>query len=187
VTGRFLDLDEIVDRIHEQGVWAYVEQTGGGCATIFAGAWHSVPDGNYGRTMYAAVAGPGTYGWGDRPSVGHTDEFFIGADDQGESDGIDCSKLDITSARDLADLIVAQTQLPLGSALTHRQARRILRRRRPAEPKPSKRPMPDGQALDIMTEFMNQPGPWNGGDVCEVVADALAATGRKIYELEEKG
>lgn len=83
MTGRFLDLDEIVDRIHEQGVWAYVEQTDGGCATIYAGAWHSVPHGNYGRTMYAVVAGPGTYGRGERPSVGHMHEFFIGADDQG--------------------------------------------------------------------------------------------------------
>ncbi|MEU4295404.1 hypothetical protein AB0E63_44900 [Kribbella sp. NPDC026596] len=62
MSGLELDLDDVVDRIHEQGVWAYVEQTGGGCATIYAGAWRSVPDGRYDRTMYSAVAGPGTYG-----------------------------------------------------------------------------------------------------------------------------
>lgn len=183
MTGLIVDLDEVVDRIREQGVWAYVEQTGGGCATIFAGAWHTAPDGNHDRTVYAAVAGPGEYGWGQRPSTGHTDDFLIGADDQGKSDAIDCSTLAITSTRDLAELIVTQTRLPLGKALTHRQARSILRRRRQAERKPSKKPMPDGQALDIIAEFMNQPGPWNGGDVCEVVADALMATGRKIDGL----
>ncbi|WP_427896700.1 hypothetical protein ACQHIV_42200 (plasmid) [Kribbella sp. GL6] len=45
--------------------------------------------------------------------------------------------------------------------------------------------MTDAQALDAIAEFMNQPGPWNGGDVCEVVAELLASTGRKLQTLDE--
>jgi hypothetical protein len=188
VSGLELDLDDVVDRIHEQGVWAYVEHTGGGCATIYAGAWHTVPDGRYDRTMYSAVAGPGTYGWGEKPNVGHTDEFFIGADDHGDTVGVTCATLAIQSTRDLADLIVAQTRLPLGTALTQRQARRILRRNRQAEAERAHAQAKlDAQALNSIAQFMNQPGSWNGGDVCEVVAEALVATGRKLYELAEKG
>ncbi|MFG1820823.1 hypothetical protein ACGFIF_44205 [Kribbella sp. NPDC049174] len=122
----WLDLDDIVDRIHERGVWAYVEMTGGGVATIFAGAWHTGWDGEHPRTVYAAVAGPGDYRMPESPNTGHTDEFNIGADDQGETFGIDCAELEIASSADVADLIVAQARLPLGKHLTARQARRIL-------------------------------------------------------------
>ncbi|WP_405065026.1 hypothetical protein OG558_24020 [Kribbella sp. NBC_01510] len=187
MSGVEVDLDDVVDRIDEQGIWAYVGQTGGGCATIFAGAWHSVPDGRYDRTMYSAVAGPGTYGCDEEPNSGHTDEFFIGADDQGDTAGVTCAILDIQSTRDVADLIIAQTRLPLGTDLTQRQARRILRRRRQAEAERARiQAQLDAQALNGIAQFMNQPGPWNGGDVCEVMAEALVATGRKLYELAEK-
>ncbi|MFD3407016.1 hypothetical protein ACFWUU_40410 [Kribbella sp. NPDC058693] len=46
--------------------------------------------------------------------------------------------------------------------------------------------MTDAQALDAIAEFLNQPGSWNGGDVCEVVAETLTATGRRVLELDEK-
>lgn len=77
-----LNMDRVVELLKAKGVSAYVEQTGGGVATIFAGPSYEEPD--YG-TRYAACAGPGTYGW--RPedaSMGHTDEFCVGADDYGD-------------------------------------------------------------------------------------------------------
>lgn len=133
-----LDLDDIVDRINEQGLWAYVEQTGGGCATIYAGAWHSVDDDPYSsgsRIAYSAVAGPGSFGWGERPSTGDTCEFYISADTLGDTrsgfQGVDCTDLEITSSNDVANLIVAQARRPLGRSLTQRQARRILQGKRP--------------------------------------------------------
>jgi hypothetical protein len=36
-----VNLDTIVELIHRRGIWAYVEQTGGGCATIYAGAQYT--------------------------------------------------------------------------------------------------------------------------------------------------
>lgn len=184
MSGHRIDLDAIVARIHEQGVWASVEMTGGGCATIFAGARRTVPD-NPGdpyctceHTEFAAVAGPGTYGWGQGPSFGHTTEFFISADDNGEGSAVDCSDLGIDpSEEDLAALIVAQTRLPSGDTLSHRQALDVILQNR--------KPLPADQALDVITEFMNRPGPWNGGDVCDVVAEALKATGRTLSLQEE--
>jgi hypothetical protein len=56
-----LNLDTIAELIHRHGIWAYVEQTGGGCATIYAGAQYT---NRKAGTTYAAIAGPGTYGWG---------------------------------------------------------------------------------------------------------------------------
>lgn len=78
-----LNMDRVVELLHGKGVDnAYVEQTGGGCATIFAGPTFEEPD--YG-TRYAACAGPGRYGWtSDVASMGHTDEFCVGADDYGD-------------------------------------------------------------------------------------------------------
>lgn len=40
----------------------------------------------------------------------------------------------------------------------------------------------DSAALDRITAFMNRPGPWSGGDVCDVVARELKATGRELLD-----
>lgn len=79
-----LNMDEIVRVLRdEHGIGnAYVAMTGGGVATIFAGPTREEPD--YG-IRYAAVAGPGSYGWDTGPSVADTREFFIGPDDYGDA------------------------------------------------------------------------------------------------------
>lgn len=80
-----LDLDLIVKLLREQGFpQAFVQQTGGGCATI------QVPDPNYdGATedeRHLAIGGPGWFS-GPGSSAGRASkaEFYIGADDDGES------------------------------------------------------------------------------------------------------
>lgn len=40
----------------------------------------------------------------------------------------------------------------------------------------------DGERLDRIASYMNRPGQWNGGDVCEVVADELQASGRTVLD-----
>lgn len=107
--GRELDMDVIVDHVRRMGVWAYVEQTGGGCATIFAGAQRVNAAGD---PVYAVCAGPGRYGWGKLPSTGHADEFFVGADDQGETEPIDCAKVGALTEDAIAKVIVQWAAVP---------------------------------------------------------------------------
>lgn len=38
----------------------------------------------------------------------------------------------------------------------------------------------DSDCLDRIAAYMNRPGQWNGGDVCEVVAKELQASGREL-------
>lgn len=38
----------------------------------------------------------------------------------------------------------------------------------------------DAAALDQLAALLNRPGEWNGGDVCEALADTLVRTGREI-------
>lgn len=78
-----IDMDAVADLLNVAGVAAYVEQTGGGCATIYAGPTHTD---EHGDERYAVVAGPG---WFDGPAwtcaraaVG---DFYIGPDDDGEN------------------------------------------------------------------------------------------------------
>ena len=77
-------MDDIVQRVQEAGYHAFVEMTGGGCATIFAGPVHE--EEGYGA-RYAAIAGPG---WFDGP--GYTiaraaaHDFYVGVDDDGSTD-----------------------------------------------------------------------------------------------------
>jgi len=40
----------------------------------------------------------------------------------------------------------------------------------------------DGERLDRIAAFMNRPGPWNGGDVCQYVAEELRESGRRILD-----
>jgi hypothetical protein len=82
---RILNLDKIVDVLHMAGIAAYVEQTGGGCATIFVGEVKEVD----GDPRYTVLAGPGWFegpGWSN--GRGQTDDFSVGPDDYGESDPV---------------------------------------------------------------------------------------------------
>ena len=82
------DLTAVCDDLwRSYGVRAYVDMTGGGTATIYAGEQFtfSTRDGDE-QQRWEVAAGPGffrgpnyTYG------TGYTDEFYVGADDDGES------------------------------------------------------------------------------------------------------
>lgn len=41
-------------------------------------------------------------------------------------------------------------------------------------------PSGDREALDMIAAKLNEPGPWNGSDVCEVAASACRLSGRAI-------
>lgn len=76
-----VDMDKVCDILKERGIPAYVEQTGGGCATVYAGEpWDEE---GWGK-RYPALAGPGWFegpGWTN--ARGDTDDFCIGLDDDG--------------------------------------------------------------------------------------------------------
>jgi hypothetical protein len=40
----------------------------------------------------------------------------------------------------------------------------------------------DSERLDRIAAFVNRPGPWNGGDVCQYVAEELRESGRRILD-----
>lgn len=84
---RVVDLDKVCDIMsRDHHIKAYVEQTGGGCATIYAGPKYTDDSGD-GR--YAIVAGPGWFEptrLGNLRGVASLDDFYIGVDDDGMSD-----------------------------------------------------------------------------------------------------
>jgi hypothetical protein len=43
-------------------------------------------------------------------------------------------------------------------------------------------PLSDAGALDALAAELNEPGDWNGADVCELAADLLRCTGRPIED-----
>lgn len=42
----------------------------------------------------------------------------------------------------------------------------------------------DSERLDRIAAFLNRPGQWNGGDVCEFVATEIVASGRRLRDAE---
>lgn len=82
-----IDLDTIVDHLRDShGIAAYVEQTGGGCATIYCHPMLPSTDARQGDDLWPVIAaGPG---WFDRPwhedgarGQADTDDFHWGAGD----------------------------------------------------------------------------------------------------------
>lgn len=111
---RIIDLNVVCDHLHARGVAAYVEYTGGGCATIYAGEQYLDEEG---ERRYQAVAGPGYWHFGGVIPVAPTNDFYIGPDDDGESefvgDGeIACDRtisvLPTVTSAEVADLIAQQ-------------------------------------------------------------------------------
>jgi len=43
-------------------------------------------------------------------------------------------------------------------------------------------PIADADALDRLAAELNAPGCWNGGDVCELAAELLRRTGRRVED-----
>ena len=90
-----IDMNELAALIVEMGLPASVQQTGGGCATLYVG-----PDNDDGYCLAAAGIG-----WFEHPGPGWKDpraswfDFCWGADDDGESDPVR-----ETTPRDLAAL-----------------------------------------------------------------------------------
>lgn len=78
-----INLDRIAERLVTDGIAAYVEQTGGGCATIMVGEHAADAKGD---PRYQAVVGPGWFegpGWTNARAA--LDELYIGPDDDGDS------------------------------------------------------------------------------------------------------
>jgi hypothetical protein len=93
-----VDMDAVCEALNARGVSAYVEQTGGGCATISIG--HQDPEGRF-----QALAGPGGF-YGPRftKARGHVGDFCVGPDDDGESE---VSLVETTDINVIADMIEA--------------------------------------------------------------------------------
>ena len=106
-----VDLDQVVALLVGMGVETVVEQTGGGCATIHAGPTRPHPFEPC-CLAHAAVAGPGRYGWGRRPSVAALDELVIGPDDCGETRPTDAALVGARDAAAVARLIADQATHP---------------------------------------------------------------------------
>ncbi len=80
-------MDAVVSLLRTVGRKAYVQQTGGGCATIYAGEGF-LDAASHPR--YQILAGPGHYSWNaDEDSLAVTEDFYVGPDDDGESGDID--------------------------------------------------------------------------------------------------
>ena len=79
-------MDDVAKEIKWRGIPAFVGMTGGGCATIMIGTRDD-------DDRYQLLAGPGRYSWTDH-SIGDTDDFYCGLDDDGDSDpSLDFAKL----------------------------------------------------------------------------------------------
>lgn len=80
-----IDLDEVVVELRKMRIQAVVEQTGGNCATIYAGTPVYDPVEQYER--YPVAAGPGHFlgpGWTNPRSF--EEEFTLGRNDDGVTD-----------------------------------------------------------------------------------------------------
>lgn len=133
-----LDYERIAALVNAFGVPCYVEQTGGGCATIYAGTPVPVctvcdelegqcdtspprlgdPGGEHTfspshETRHPVAAGPGGFrGPGFTNPWGHTDEFYVGPNDHGQAGAYSATDRDTEAS--LAGRIVAlAAQLPV--------------------------------------------------------------------------
>lgn len=111
-----IDLDKVVHILvteyHLDN--AFVEQTGGGCATIYAGPTRpnveEDPTGEHGEVLYAACAGPGSYGWGRKPSTADLVEFYVGPDDREGYYALSAADVGAITEEHVARLIAAQAK-----------------------------------------------------------------------------
>lgn len=100
--GNEIDLDALCAAVRALGHEdAYVEQTGGGCATLFAGGTYTDA---HGDQRWRAAAGPGWFdgpGWTNgRAALG---DFYVGPDDGEDDEAVHCcmpgESLDSIAAR----------------------------------------------------------------------------------------
>lgn len=81
-----IDMTAIVGMLHRADIAAYVEQTGGGCATIYVGERNRVIADDPDYLYWELSIGPGTFDWDGDEHVGFLGDFYMGPHDQGESD-----------------------------------------------------------------------------------------------------
>ena len=96
-----IKMDRIVELVREAGFAAYVEQTGGACATIYASR-RVGPDGYPERDAsghFEVAAGPGSWseGWPNGEPISSSEDFCVGPDDDGETEATYCDGLDETA------------------------------------------------------------------------------------------
>ena len=94
-------LDAVVAALHDKGIPAYCDMTGGGCATIFAGGRHVVRDGAEERIDWDVAAGPGTFNYRE-DSTALLEEFSVGPNDEGLSECVNLPDTVTTAAQAVA-------------------------------------------------------------------------------------
>jgi hypothetical protein len=105
-----LRMDDIVTRLAELGIHSFIEHTGGGVATLYAGYPLLGPNpGDVPR--YPAMAGPGYFVQLRRPpapedALADPGEFWVGADDDGSTAPTRCSS--VPEAVSFIQVLVAQ-------------------------------------------------------------------------------
>ncbi|WP_380162669.1 hypothetical protein [Kineococcus sp. R86509] len=107
-------LDVLVQLLHQDHDLpsAYVWQSGGGCATVHVG---DVVRDYEAIKRWTCVAGPGTYGWGAKPSTATLAEFYVGPESgDGEMGCTDANAAGCRTLRDVAALTAAQARTSWG-------------------------------------------------------------------------
>lgn len=119
---RAFSFDVLAQLVRDAGVSAYVEQTGGNCATVFAGTTVTESDG---YLRWTCAGGPGRFTW-DHPDHhhGYLAEFFIGPD---VDDGVAISPGEIgaRTLSDLSRLMAAQAAKAYGQTLNAEDIKRL--------------------------------------------------------------
>jgi hypothetical protein len=100
-----IDMFRLAAMIRDRGVSAYVEHTGGGCATILAGDTYTDMRGD---VRHAVEAGPGVFPT-HTTAYGTRDDFWIGPDNDGDLAHLPVTTDTHPTLGELADAIVALT------------------------------------------------------------------------------
>lgn len=107
-------MDDVVSVLRTMKLDAYVEMTGGGVATIYAGTQYRSPEDD---GLYPAVAGPGTYQHRDYGvSVAHFSEFVVGPDYSEE--WWEADVVGALTVQRIAELIALQVAAPNGERVS---------------------------------------------------------------------
>lgn len=105
-----MDMQKVVDILRERfGVYAMVEQTGGGVATIQARPTFADDDNT---ERFSALAGPG---WFDGPGWSNAyaayDGFYVGPDDDGDTNPYALTRRIVLTEFDVAKVIAGQVEI----------------------------------------------------------------------------
>jgi hypothetical protein len=99
-------MDEVARLVRAAGVDCVLDTSGGGCATIWAGPRRH--EEGWGP-RFAALAGPGRFGWGRVPSVALVEDFYVGPD-AADADATSTAQVGARTPELIAKLIVAQAR-----------------------------------------------------------------------------